>query len=98
MVTDTLTGWLGLEPIMADDGHFDGDGHGDVRCNQTFRVYLNRPSKASAPALTVCTLGVAGADPGFGQGGPQQIFSDICRRRAAPECERSEHIGVQGPP
>ena len=41
-----------------------------------------------------------GADPGFGQGGPQQIISDICRRRAARECERSEHIsaGVQGPP
>ena len=49
MVTDTLTGWLGLEPILPVrvpvtigmmlnfDGHFDGDGHGNVTCNQTFR-------------------------------------------------------------
>ena len=44
MVTDTLTGWLGLEPILADDGHFDGDGHGNVRCNQTFKLQLRHVS------------------------------------------------------
>ena len=25
------------------DGHFDGDGHGDVMCNQTLRVWLHVP-------------------------------------------------------
>ena len=49
MMTDTLMGWLGLEPIrpikvpviigtmLNFDGHFDGDGHGDVTCEQSFR-------------------------------------------------------------
>ena len=42
---------------------------------------------------------IAGADPGFGQGGAPASEAENCRRSEAESCEQSEQsvAGVQGP-
>ena len=43
------------------------------------------------------TVGFAGADPGFDQGGAKIVTGLNCRQCAAVSCERSEPFSVWGP-
>ena len=66
---DTLTGWLGLEPILPVkvpvtigimlnfDGHFDGGGHDDVTCNQTLMGWMGcTPNLPYKMPVTIGTM------------------------------------------